>query len=689
MNLSRTASTASVTFALALAVGCGGPPAVGPTPVPSASASGTAIASPGLIPLGTDTSAVAEPASLVVVGRVASVAKALRTLHGWSQLPMPKEDSITELLTSEAVGALVDLDKSIDVAVAITGKGDDIQPLVAFSAALTDLGKAEEALQGHFKLTPDAGGTLHVDGLGRDSKDSSDDDSDDKKPKGDKPKDDENEQHRHCVLAPSAGDAPARLVCGISLASVHTLGPWLSRTLPRTPPSTDLTVDVRMAALKPILKEKKSLIAAGLEGAMPSRSGAFSGLMSKGIADLVDLAIDLDAAKVGVTLGDDSATATLSMTVSGTTSTLAHIMTSHPERTDVAPAAFWQLPGDADAAIFSRGIDANDIDGPRDAVVDAITNTLSLSGAAPADSKAIGDALRKFVTGSPFVFASGIDLNAVRRSLADQRRIDRGGYSSSVTPERLDARRAAAEALIGWRVLGVEGDPKAIASAAHDLATAWGRPGIAKAMHAAHKDGPVPSIRILPAPKGASLPAGSLHLQIDTYPFQMSSRHADEDAKKAKPAPPAKPLAIHVLIVPEAGRTWITIAATEQLALDKATSVLAGAPDDKKLAKRAGLEILRTAKIGGGGFSTQVGSSSTRFATAAISSRFYGAADFYDGMASEPHQGATPLVFTTTAQAGAGGGAGATATLLLPKAAIEDLVASFIQKVGSGSNDEE
>jgi hypothetical protein len=646
------------------------------------------VAAPAVIPLGTDTSAVAEPASLVVVGRVASVGKALRTLHGWSQLPMPKEDSITEMLTSEAVGPLVDLDKSIDVAVAVTGKGSDIKPLVAFSAALTDLGKAEAALQGHFKLSPDAGGTLHVDGLGRDTKDNGDDDDDDKKPKGDKPKDDENEQHRHCVLAPSAGDAAARLVCGISLASVHALGPWLSRTLPRTPPSTDLTVDVRMAALKPIINDKKSLIAAGLEGALPSRSGAFSGLMSKGISDLVDLAVDLDAAKIGVTLGDDAATATLSMTVGGTTSTFAHVMTSHPERTDVAPAAFWQLPGDADLAVFSRGIDANDIDGPRDAVVDAIASSLSLSGAAAADSKAVADALRKFVTGNAFVYASGISLDSVRRTLADQRRIDRGGYYAAVTPERLDARRAAAEALIGWRVLGVDGDPKAIAAATRELVSAWGRPGIAKAIRAAHKDGPVPSVRIVPAPKGASLPAGSLHLEVDTYPFQ-ASRRSEEDAKKAKPAPPAKPLALHVLIVPEGGRTWITFAATEQLALDKATTVLAGAPDDKKLAKRAGLETLRTAKIGGGGFATQIAASSTRFANAAVANRFYGAADFYDGVAAEPHQGATPLVFTTTAQAGTGGGASATSTLLFPKAAIEDIVAGFIQKVGGGPGDEE
>ncbi len=690
MNLSRTASTASVTLALALAVGCGSPPAVSPTPVPSASASSMPIAAPGLIPLGTDTSAAPEPESLVVVARVASVGKALRTLHGWSQLPMPKEDSVTELLMSEAVGPLVDLDKSIDVAVSVVGKGDDMKPLVAFSAALTDLGKAEEALQGHFKLTPDAGGTLHVDGLGRDSKDGdADDDDDDKKPKGDKPKDDENAQHRHCELAPAAGDAPARLVCGISLASIHTLGPWLTRTLPRTAPTSDLAIDVRMAALKSTLNEKKSIIRAGLEGAMPIRGAGLSGLVTASVADLVDLAIDLDTAHLGITLGDDSATATLGVKVGGTTSTLAHVLTAHPERTDVAPAAFWQLPGDADAALFTRGIDPNDIDGPRDAIVDAMVKALSLSSASPADTKAVGDALRKFITGNPTVYAGGLDLNSVRRALADQRKVDRGGYYAAVTPERLDARRAAAEALIGWRVLGVDADAKGFTGAARDLVAAWGRPAITKALRTAHKDGPLPSLKIAAAPKGASLPAGTMHLEIETYPFVASAHASDDDAKKAKPAPPAKPLVLHVLIVPEGGRTWITIAATEQLAVDKASSVLAAAPADKKLAKRAGLEGLRTAKIGGGGFATQIGWRDSKFASDALGSRFYGAADYYDGMASEPHQGATPLLYTTTAEAGTGGGAGETTTLLLPKAAIEDFVASFIQRAGAGSGDDE
>jgi hypothetical protein len=647
------------------------------------------VAAPSLIPLGTDTSAAPEPASLVVVARVASVGKALRTLHGWSQLPMPKEDSVTELLMSEAVGPLVDLDKSIDIAVSVVGKGDDMKPLVAFSAALTDLGKAEEALQGHFKLTPDAGGTLHVDGLGRDAKDGDDDDDDDKKPKGDKPKDDENAQHRHCELAPAAGDAPARLVCGISLASIHALGPWLTRTLPRTAPSSDLSIDVRMAALKSTLNEKKSIIRAGLEGALPIRGAGLSGIVSASVADLVDLAVDLDTAHVGIALGDDSALATLGVKVGGTTSTFAHVLTGHPERTDVPPAAFWQLPGDADAALFTRGIDPNDIDGPRDAIVDAIVKALSLSNASAADTKALADALRKLITGNPTVFASGIDLNGVRRALADQRKIDRGGYYAAVTPERLDARRTAAEALIGWRVLGVDADAKGFTSAARDLVAAWGRPAIAKALRTAHKEGPLPSIKIAAAPKGGSLPAGTLHLAIETYPFVASSHASDGDEKKTKPAPPAKPLVMHLLIVPEGGRTWITMAATEQLAVDKAASVLSGAPDDKKLAKRAGLEALRTAKIGGGGFATQIGWRDSKFASDALGSRFYGAADFYDGMASEPHQGATPLIYTTTAEAGTGGGAGATSTLLFPKAAIEDFVASFIQRAGGGSGDDE
>ena len=51
---------------------------------------------------------------------------------------MPQSEQVTELLTSEAVGPLVDLDQPIDFAVAVTGSGTKMKDLTAVSAAVKD-----------------------------------------------------------------------------------------------------------------------------------------------------------------------------------------------------------------------------------------------------------------------------------------------------------------------------------------------------------------------------------------------------------------------------------------------------------------------------------------------------------------------------------------------------------------------
>src|SRR5580704_19702238 len=85
---------------VALLAGCGGgaPPPQAPPPAPTAA---PVAAAPVY-----DLSAVPQPAGLVVSGRVAKLSASLAAVHGWTQLPMPKSEQVSELLTTEAVGAL-------------------------------------------------------------------------------------------------------------------------------------------------------------------------------------------------------------------------------------------------------------------------------------------------------------------------------------------------------------------------------------------------------------------------------------------------------------------------------------------------------------------------------------------------------------------------------------------------------
>lgn len=693
-------------LALAASPACGGTPAPAPAaPVPSAKPVASAPTS-AVPPLGTDTSAVPEPKNLLVVARIKDASKALKAVHAWSQLPMPKDDAITEILTTEAVGGLVDLEQPVDVAVAVAGAGARLKEQVVVSAAIKNFEKAKVAFLEHFKLSLD-NGMLHVDGLGRASSKDDDDDDDERAPsKGEKKKDDENEDRRHCALAPAysqGGAGAVRLVCGWSLASLHALGPYVTRTVPRTPPKTDFSVQLRTAPVKQMISEQKPMLR-GLISSMIGMRGAGRGVGDLAGAigmDLADLALDLDTATLDATLDDTGSSLDLSAKFGGQTAALTKLATQHPERTDVAPAAFWQLPADAEVAMFHRGIDKEQLDSGRDLFANVIGSQLALDGVTDPERQAILDAFKKMTSGAPGVFAAGLDTAKVRRAFAEQRQLDR--YSSSYyrpttgsDEKRFEARRAAAEAIFGWTVFGVEEGSTKIAAAARDLVAAFGKPKIATAYKTKRQDGPWPAMRIGATPKGA--PKDALHLEVDLYPYlpPVASPKPTIPPKPTtppKPAPPKpgdakpeekvppKPLRIHLLVVPDgATRTWIVVAADEAMAVAKAQAVLATAPDADKLAKRDGLDALRSAKLGAGGFVTQRGwpGFSQRFA--ALGGNFVGIGEHYDDITAAQHGGTTPIVYGFTAQSPSE----MTATLKMPRAAIEDFVVSFIKKLTGG-----
>jgi len=139
--MSRESPLASPGLGLGLGLGvvvvslvasaCGGaeappPPAAAPAPAPVAA------------PPPPDLSEVPAPSLLVVSGRIGKLSASLATVHGWTKLPMPQSEQVSELLTSEAVGAVVDLDQPIDFAVGVTGSGARTKDLTAVSAAVKD-----------------------------------------------------------------------------------------------------------------------------------------------------------------------------------------------------------------------------------------------------------------------------------------------------------------------------------------------------------------------------------------------------------------------------------------------------------------------------------------------------------------------------------------------------------------------
>jgi hypothetical protein len=663
-------SAGGLALALASSSGCGGAPAA--TQAPAAPKPEAMVASPPPPP---DLSPVPDPQTLVVSGRAARVGASLAVVHAWSKLPMPQSEQVTELVTSEAIGPLVDLDQPIDFAVAVGGSGPKMRELTAISAAVKDPDRVKAALSERYKLVPGDNGALLIQGLGKRA--AKDDDDDDGTP------DAVGDAERTCELAPAYGAVPVRMVCAFSPNALTELGPWLTRTATRAATTADLHVDVRMAPLKATLSGQKrflGILAGGLLGGR-SGMGGLRDLVSGVAGDVADFALDLDTATLDLTLSDPGANATLTMKLGGRTSELGRLATAHPERSGPAPAAFWQLPGDADLAFFDRGVDDAALAKGRELVVKLAGDELTDIGVKDADRKAIVDALGKLASPAPLVYASGLDAAQVKKAAA----AEKGLGTQADAAERGEARRAMAQALLGWRIAELDEPSAKFTAALKELAAAWSKPAVVAAYRAKSKDEPAPSLHVAPLPKGVALAAGTQHYLLEVGPFEhegMRLPPAPPDKAKAekKPAGARKPVAFHVFVVPDGQRTWIAMGGDEALVAAKVAGAMGSAGD--KLSARPELESFKNTSLGAGGFVTARGLPEIAQQLPALFGMSSSVAtEGIDEAASMPHQGVVPIPFTVTAQQGSSP-APVVATLQVPRAAIDDVVAAILRHGG-------
>jgi hypothetical protein len=607
-----------------------------------------------------DLSAVRDPAALVVFGRFAKPGASLAIVRAWAKVAVPLSEEVTELLTGEAVGPLVDLDQPIDFAVAVVGNGPRTRDETAASAALKDADRARASLSERHKLVPLENGALLVQGLGRSGRRDDDQGSDDLE-----------DEHRVCELAPAYGAVATRLVCAVSLKALAELAPWLTRTAARVTTTSDLHLELRMQPLRSTISTQKRLIASltsGLLGARLELSSSRELLASVG-GDLVDFALDLDTASLDINLGDPVATATAALRFSATTSALARFATAHPERAAPAPSAFWQLPGDADFAFFDRGIDEAELTRARELVLRVVGEGLTNLGLKDADQRPILDALGKITSSASVAYASGLDADAVTKALASEKSLHDGSDPAALA----EAERALAEALFGWRVIELDEPSARLASAVKELAAAWAKPTVVAAIRAKGKGNLPPALRAVPMPKGTTLPAGSQHYALELRPSDSPVAVAGgASAPKPKvPTLPGKPISIHLLIVADGARTWLGFGGGEALVASKLAAAI-GATGDK-LVSRAELASLKSASIGTGGFVTARGlPEAAQPVNTLLGGSMSPLAAGFDELAQLPHRGSVPMTFSLTARPN-GSPAEVTASLEVPRGAIEDI----------------
>ena len=487
--------------------------------------------------------------------------------------------------------------------------------------------------------------------------------------------------HRACELAPAYGAAPMRIVCGMDAKSLGDLGPWLTRTAPST---SDFHVDVRMQPLKGTIsgfKRMFSVVAGGVLGEPSGVPGLRDAAISLG-TDLVDFVLDLEKVSVDVQLSDAGAGLTATTRFSGNSSAFTRVVTAHADGGSPTPASFWQMPDDADSATFYRGLDPNDLARARDLALKLLDAKLAEDHIKEADRKVLVDALAKLPSSAPAAYASGVDLEAVKKARG-------AGAALGSSPEPLqemEARRVLAEALLGWHLLELDEPSSRLSAAVKDLVTAWSRPGLLGAYRAKVKGGPAPTIHLAPVLKGLPLPKDAQHYVIDlpfehdTSPESHGPLASPPGATKAVAKPSKgrpKALLVHVFLAADGPRTWLAVGGDEALVASKLSGALATGHTNA----RPDLGFFKDARTGSAGFFTlRSGSVMAQAMGVLFSELGLRSDDSLEDLAHVPHGGTTPIVYSLTSQVGAP--TSVVATLQVPRAAIEDAVVGVLRHGG-------
>ena len=457
--------------------------------------------------------------------------------------------------------------------------------------------------------------------------------------------------------------------------------------MPRATYPSDVHAELHLAPLRAIVTQMRRLL--------PMFAGQALGVRHTGVPevddsfravvdDLADFASDADTVSVDAMFGEQQGTVTLTSQFRSSTSLLARLAVAHPERAGAPPAAFWKLPGDADMAFFSGGIDPADFEHPRDHMADVLGAALANNGLDEADRKAIREVASHTLdlVALRSEYAKGLDVDAAEKAIVALKLVKGtvavlGG--AKLTPEgdlaaRQEAERVAAEKMAGWLVVGVEAPAAKVGAIEKEWAAAWARPGVAKWIRSKATDAPAPVVRMAPLPKGiAAKDAAHLELVVYSPRTEGADAEASASAKKGAKKPAGKPLVLHALVVPDGSASWLVFAADQELAVAKANELLGAG----SLSTRGALASMKDARMNAGGF---------------VTARSFAVEDVFGWVLSPPwtklerdplrgirsasDQGATPIPFQFASQAPGGASpAGAfTATATVPKGAIESIL---------------
>jgi hypothetical protein len=522
-------------------------------------------------PIAIDASPVAAPSGLAAEGHATSAKAFFDVARDWFNAPMPGGEKLTRDFVGSDIGDVLDPAAAIDFAVQMDE--GQLVPAYAFGSTVkagTDV-KAAFA-KGYTAKAGENGSTLF-----------------EKKVEGaaDEEGDDIVRSSRVCLAWQATLTDRTRLVCG-SPAGVKALSAYIVRTLPTKAYASDLHIDVFVNHIQKPLKMGLNLA----KGQLPPGLG-------DGLGDVGQLLGDVGKLSIDGKVNGDRIDGGLHLTFTSAESKAGKAFVESQARTAPAPAAFYKLPVDVDAAFYTQGM------GGDGAMLDQLFS--KRPGISDLFKGKVKDLLKK-----PVVLGHGVDLVAAKAA------VDAVAAEKDEV-KKITAQAKAQSAFDGYFAVRFEEKAETVKAlvdeankVAEDERKAHEKADAAKAKDAkdprAARMMTIEKTTVSPATFG--LPKGTVHyIRTTTITGEPGPALAEEKTAKGQkslPKPAAKPpvkvtTEKHVFLVPDGAATWAYVGADPKGLSETAKKVLGA---DKPLAARAGLDVITKGVANSGGFVT-------------------------------------------------------------------------------------
>jgi hypothetical protein len=602
----------------------------------------------------------------VGVVHIKNVATAMRSIETLGKLPMRLDSVLDKELGDRDLTALIKLDASIDIALALDPAARSIKddPIVAVSLPLKNLNDALAYAGRAGKPSQIKPGVYRVGRTG----------------------------NMMCDLSVAIGDAPARLVCGEHERDVDELRPWLTRGSPTAQfGAADVHAELRAG---PARERVQAEIGADL-AALPSEAANIfrkkTHLSSPALLDAITSAAreglafgdDVDSLAIDISLDPAATQASFSSSIKfkANNSWVTKALTGRNDKAGPPPAIFWQAPKDSDSVIYTHGTDPKLFAGIKDST-SKILNELTRDVLKDKDR----ESLVSLVNSIPLVETSG---TVSARGHVDHKMGARIAPEKYSPADAIKASQAYISGLLGWAVVGVDAKADPQIAWLRQLAKTYNEKSLQETVKKTlGKDlqSKVPTVKIVGAPRGTPAGTVALEIAISLDSHDLWSSHGREHGYREHPKGPAAKgtFTFTIVVMPDGDRTWVAFGSDTAALASHLAAVKDGAPKDGTIASREGLESLKTGPNTAAGFLSMAGlaHASRSSLRTVLSHREHSRIE--EAIGSLPHKGETPVLLLGTGATGAT--PSGTLEVRLQKGNIEDLSA-FVLYAMTHKND--